>query len=188
MCFSRTKCLAELFAALMLAICLAAPCGAAWAGEPDVGLVPSTTMASGQAAVPTPPLADLLQYAVDQDGTPYRKGGISPEHGFDCSGFVRYVFEHVEGVALPHSARALSLLGEKIGKADLQPGDLVFFRIMRHTISHVGIYLGDNRFIHASSRRSGGVRISDLADSYWAKRFTLARRLAVTPAQQALGE
>jgi len=172
----------------MFSGCLAASCSVVLAGEQDVELLPSTTMASGQTAEPTLLLADLLQYAVDQDGTPYRKGGISPERGFDCSGFVRHVFAHVEGVALPHSARALSLLGEKVRKADLQPGDLVFFRIVRHTISHVGIYLGDNRFIHASSRRSGGVRISDLADSYWAKRYTLARRLAVPPAQQAAVE
>ena len=124
----------------------------------------------------------LLGYAVSQAGVAYRRGGTSPEAGFDCSGFVRYVFDHVEGLSLPHSAKAMSLIGNRIKLAELKPGDLVFFRIMRHGISHVGIYLGDNRFIHAASTSTGSVVISDLAESYWARRLTLARRI-VLPAE-----
>lgn len=159
-------------------------CATAQADEPPAAQ--DDAQAAEHPAWPAMPaaLADLLQYAVDQDGTPYRRGGATPESGFDCSGFVRHVFAHVEGVVLPHSAKALSMLGEQIKKTELQPGDLVFFRIVRHTVSHVGIYLGNNRFIHASSIRTGGVRISDLADAYWAKRFTAARRLGVAEEQQ----
>jgi len=132
-----------------------------------------------QAVMKTLPdaIQSLLRYALNQDGVSYQWGGTSPENGFDCSGFVRNVFDHAEGVLLPHSARALSLIGNRIKMAELQPGDLVFFRLIRHTVSHVGIYLGNNQFIHASSFRSGGVKISNLTDGYWAKHFTLARRL-----------
>lgn len=122
-------------------------------------------------------VGNLIDYAVSQTGAAYHWGGTSPEAGFDCSGFVRYVFDHVEGLDLPHSSRAMSLVGSRIRQANLKPGDLVFFRIFRHRISHVGIYLGNNRFIHAASTSTGEVQISDLADGYWARRFTMARRV-----------
>ena len=129
------------------------------------------------------PVQNLLQYALSYEGVSYRRGGISPESGFDCSGFVRHVFDHVEGVTLPHNANALSQIGNRIKTTDLLPGDLVFFRFMRNTISHVGIYLGNNQFIHASSTRSGSVMVSNLADGYWSKHFALVRRLE-TPVGQ----
>jgi cell wall-associated NlpC family hydrolase len=129
-------------------------------------------------------IQDILQYALSYEGISYRRGGASPESGFDCSGFVRHVFDHVEGVMLPHSASALSQIGNRIKMTELLPGDLVFFRIMRNTISHVGIYLGNNQFIHASSNRTGSVMVSNLNDSYWAKHFALVRRLDL-PAQQS---
>jgi len=143
-----------------------------------------TYAAEGEALLKGLPdsVRNLLGYAVSQAGVAYRRGGTSPEAGFDCSGFVRYVFDHVEGLSLPHSAKAMSLIGNRIKLAELKPGDLVFFRIMRHGISHVGIYLGDNRFIHAASTSTGSVVISDLAESYWARRLTLARRI-VLPAE-----
>lgn len=126
-------------------------------------------------------MQDVLQYALSHDGKRYRRGGTSPEGGFDCSGFVRHVFEHVGGIELPHSANALSKMGSAVSKAELLPGDLVFFhRTNHHTkkyISHVGIYLGDNKFIHASSRRTGRVMVSDLNDRYWVKHYVLARHL-----------
>jgi cell wall-associated NlpC family hydrolase len=128
-------------------------------------------------------LQNLLQYALSHEGAPYRRGGVNPESGFDCSGFVRHVFDHVEGVALPHSANAISQIGNRIKMTELLPGDLVFFRFMRNTISHVGIYLGNNQFIHASSTRTGSVMVSNLTDSYWAKHFALVRRLDVPVAQ-----
>jgi cell wall-associated NlpC family hydrolase len=141
----------------------------------------SNPIGTGQVLLKTLPdvIHNLLQYALNQNGASYRRGGTRPESGFDCSGFVRNVFDHVEGVLLPHSARAISLIGNRIRMTELQPGDLVFFRLMRHTVSHVGIYLGNNRFIHASSIRSG-VKISNLSDGYWAKHFTLARRIGVS--------
>ncbi len=122
---------------------------------------------------------NLLGYALSQAGASYRMGGTNPGTGFDCSGFVRYVFDHVEGLSLPHSSKAMSLIGSRIKLADLKPGDLVFFRIVRHRISHVGIYLGNNQFIHAASTRTGSVMISDLTEGYWAKHLSLARRVLV---------
>ncbi len=119
----------------------------------------------------------LLSYAKSFNGINYRFGGTSPETGFDCSGFVGYVYKQVAGMNLPRNALAISQVGQKIAPAELRPGDLVFFNTLRRTISHVGIYLGDNRFIHATSSRTGEVMISDLRDRYWTRTFTSARRL-----------
>jgi cell wall-associated NlpC family hydrolase len=122
---------------------------------------------------------NLLQFALQQVGVSYRRGGTSPETGFDCSGFVGYVFDRVEGITLPHSAMAISQIGKRINLTDLNPGDLVFFHLKRHhVISHVGIYLGNNQFVHDASNRTGGVRISNLT-GYWARHFKLARRLDI---------
>ena len=160
-------------------ICTLLCSGATQAAEYTNAVQPSVPMSMSQAALKTLPdaIQNLLQYALNQDGVSYHWGGTSPENGFDCSGFVRNVFDHVEGVLLPHSARALSMIGNRIKMTELQPGDLVFFRLIRRTVSHVGIYLGNNRFIHASSILTGGVKISSLTDGYWAKHFALARRL-----------
>ncbi len=158
----------------------------AQAAENTDALPSSDHIGAGQIILKTVPNAiqSLLQYALNQDGVSYHRGGTSPENGFDCSGFVRYVFDRVEGVTLPHSASALSQIGNRIKTTEMLPGDLVFFRFMRNTISHVGIYLGNDQFIHASSTRTGSVMVSNLTDSYWAKHFTLVRRLDV-PAKQA---
>jgi cell wall-associated NlpC family hydrolase len=137
---------------------------------------------SAQESLPEP-TQSLLQLALDQIGVSYRRGGISPETGFDCSGFVRYVFDQAVGLALPHSARAISQVGKHIPLTDLHPGDLVFFHFKRRTVSHVGIYLGNNQFIHDASNRTGGVRISSLT-GYWAKHFKLARRFDL-PVEQS---
>ena len=94
----------------------------------------------------------------------------------DCSGFVRYVFEQVTGVTLPHSAREQAKVGESVPMDDLKPGDLVFFNTRRHAFSHVGIYLGDNTFIHAPNRKST-VRVTSIDGRYWKARFNGARRL-----------
>lgn len=123
---------------------------------------------------------DLLLYALSLNGAHYKFGGDSASTGFDCSGFVSHVFHQTIGLALPHNARAISQEGEKISRAALQPGDLVFFNTLRRAFSHVGIYLGDNRFIHASSTLRGDVMISDLNTKYWAKRFDGGRRFAVS--------
>ncbi|MEO8459436.1 MAG: C40 family peptidase [Dokdonella sp.] len=106
----------------------------------------------------------------------YRRGGSSPKTGFDCSGFVRYVFQHSIGLMLPQSSAAQFHEGEKIDRHDMQTGDLVFFRIRGKRISHVGIYVDNGRFIHSPS--SGKfVRIDSLDDKYWARRFAGAKRV-----------
>ncbi len=119
---------------------------------------------------------ETVARALELIGIRYRRGGTSPETGFDCSGFVDHVFESL-GLILPRTAREISKSGETVKKSELQPGDLVFFNTMRRAFSHVGIYLGDNLFIHAPA--SGGqVRIEDLREKYWGKRFNGARRVS----------
>lgn len=110
-------------------------------------------------------------------GIHYRYGGNSPDTGFDCSGFVRHVVGDVLGLRLPRSARDISQVGAPVTKDELQPGDLVFFNTLRRTFSHVGIYLGDHRFVHAPAR-GGEVRVDDMRQRYWLSRFNGARRIA----------
>ena len=111
-------------------------------------------------------------------GVRYKLGGNSAETGFDCSGFTRYVFENSIGRVLPHRAdeQANDPRLAKVDQKDLKPGDLVFFDTMRRTFSHVGIYLGDGKFIH-SPRTGASVRVEDINISYWARHFTGARRV-----------
>ena len=117
-----------------------------------------------------------LDRALDFIGIRYKRGGSSPETGFDCSGFVSYIYKETLGLVLPHNAKAISQQGERVEKTELQPGDLVFFNTMRRTFSHVGIYLGDNLFVHAP-RTGARVRIEDMTDRYWSRRFNGARRV-----------
>ncbi|MCX7169416.1 MAG: C40 family peptidase [Proteobacteria bacterium] len=120
---------------------------------------------------------EAVTQALELVGIRYRRGGTSPETGFDCSGFVGHVFRQGLGLILPRTSREISKSGEVVKKNELQPGDLVFFRTMRHAFSHVGIYLGDNLFVHAPA--SGGeVRVEDMRAGYWGKRFNGARRIA----------
>ncbi|HEX5125184.1 MAG TPA: C40 family peptidase [Rhodocyclaceae bacterium] len=110
-------------------------------------------------------------------GIKYRYGGNGPESGgFDCSGLVRKVFADALGLNLPRTAAEMSKLGDKVGRSEMKPGDLVFFHTLRRTFSHVGIYLGDNRFLHAPSKGST-VRVDSMDNTYWSKRFSGARRL-----------
>ena len=137
---------------------------------------------------------DVAIYALGMVGVDYRFGGNTPEIGLDCSGLVRYVFQEVTGVTLPRTSKEMSSLGATVAAADLRPGDLVFFNTRRFQFSHVGIYLGDSRFIHAPSSGSE-VEIAKLSESYWQKHFNGARRLVgvlpslvpnvVSPAQAA---
>lgn len=120
-----------------------------------------------------------LAYALSLVGVNYKYGGKSPETGLDCSGFVSYVYQQAAGLVLPHNARAISMFGQKITISELQPGDLVFYNTMRHAYSHVGIYLGDNRFIH-SARTGSGVEVVDMKENYWVKRFNGARRVVTS--------
>lgn len=123
--------------------------------------------------------SDMVLSAMHFLGVPYRLGGNSEEEGFDCSGFTRHVFEHSIGLILPRRAdeQAQSDALLQIQREELKPGDLVFFNTMRRTFSHVGIYVGDGRFIHAP-RTGSKVRIEDMRQAYWAKRFDGARRAA----------
>lgn len=120
-------------------------------------------------------------------GVPYRRGGSDAETGFDCSGFVRAIYQQTAGLLLPRRASEQAAATEKIDKTELKPGDLVFFNTMRRAFSHVGIYVGNGKFIHAP-KPGGEVRVEDLGASYWAKRFDGARRVpdasAITPQQQ----
>ncbi len=124
----------------------------------------------------TPP-EDIPIYAVSLVGSPYRLGGTSPETGLDCSGFVGHVFRQTAGVVLPRDSRAISEVARPLAKAELLPGDLVFFNTLNRAFSHVGIYVGDDRFVHAASSRTGSVMVSNLNDRYWRERFDGARRV-----------
>ena len=137
--------------------------------------------AAGEAAAVVRQVRDaaseLVLSAMAFLGVPYRRGGNAAEEGFDCSGFTRHVFEMSVGLVLPRrvddqaSASGLS----RIAREELRPGDLVFFNTLRRTFSHVGIYIGDGKFVHAP--RSGSqVRVEDMRSAYWDRRFTGARR------------
>lgn len=119
---------------------------------------------------------NLVNEGMDYLGIRYRFGGNSPETGLDCSGLVQNVFRNALGLDLPRAARDMARLGEKVGMQDLKPGDLVFFNTMRRAFSHVGIYLGDGRFLHAP-HRGAEVRIEEMDKTYWLKRFNGGRRL-----------
>lgn len=119
---------------------------------------------------------DVILSALSLMGVKYSWGGKTPEGGLDCSGFVRFVFQQATNLTLPHGARALSQMGTHVSSNDLQPGDLVFFNTLKSSFSHVGIYIGDNRFIH-SPRTGREVVITDMTEKYWAKRFNGARRI-----------
>ena len=118
----------------------------------------------------------LINNAMQLIGVRYRWGGNTPQSGLDCSGFVRYVFNDTFGFLLPRKSSQMSKVGLQIRKDELQPGDLVFFNTMRHAFSHVGIYLGDNKFIHAPSRGKS-IRVDDMTKVYWEKRYNGARRV-----------
>lgn len=117
-----------------------------------------------------------MSYARSLIGTPYKYGGDSPSEGFDCSGFVDHVFHHELGIKLPRNTMEISHSGHAIRKDQLRAGDLVFFNTLRRKFSHVGIYLGDGRFIHAPSS-GGSVRMEDMREAYWKKRYDGARRI-----------
>ncbi|WP_273861213.1 C40 family peptidase [Pseudomonas sp. LA5] len=126
-----------------------------------------------------PNLADqILNRATQLVGTPYRRGG-STLAGFDCSGFVNYVFRERAGMTLPRSTREIiDLEVPVVSKNDLEPGDLLLFNSNgRGRVSHTGIYMGEGKFIHSSSRRSGGVRVDSLNDQYWKVSFLEGKRV-----------
>ncbi|HRP96311.1 MAG TPA: NlpC/P60 family protein [Rhodocyclaceae bacterium] len=125
---------------------------------------------------PANPAYRLIEQSKAYLGVRYRRGGTSRETGLDCSGLVQNVFRSALGLDLPRTASDMARLGLKVGRDELQPGDLVFFNTTRRANSHVGIYVGDGQFLHAPS--SGGVvRIETMNQRYWISRFNGARRL-----------
>jgi cell wall-associated NlpC family hydrolase len=129
----------------------------------------------GSAAAPTSPrAADVVIFALGLIDTGYRFGGRNPEAGIDCSGMVSYVFAEAAGVKLSGSAADIARRGRAIGTEELRPGDLVFFNTLNRPRSHVGIYIGDGRFVHSPSTR-GKVRIDSLGHAWFASRFEEAR-------------
>lgn len=133
---------------------------------------PGGTARSGVAAPASPFVESLLRTATDLLGTPYRNGGSTTD-GFDCSGFVQYVYAQ-QGVRLPRTVRMQAETGSRVRQPEA--GDLVFFKTEGRKASHVGIALGPDRFIHAPSSR-GVVRVEPFASTYWADRFVEARRI-----------
>lgn len=132
-----------------------------------------------------PNLAEsILDHGLTLVGTRYRYGGSSVQSGFDCSGFIGYLFKEELGLQLPRSSRdMINIDAPKVARDELEPGDLLFFSTAgRNRVSHAGIYMGDNQFIHSSSSRSGGVRVDSLEDRYWSRTFIEAKRaLALAP-------
>jgi cell wall-associated NlpC family hydrolase len=126
--------------------------------------------------------SELVMQAMGLLGVPYKRGGTSEEKGFDCSGFVRYMFEKSVGLVLPRRAEEQAKVTEEISRSELKPGDLVFFNTLKRTFSHVGIYVGDGKFIHAP-RPGKAVRVDDMREAYWQKRFNGARRVQVDKLQ-----
>lgn len=122
-------------------------------------------------------------------GVPYRRGGNTAETGFDCSGFVRAMYQQTIGLILPRKAEQQAAATQTIQRVDLQPGDLVFFNTLRRAFSHVGIYIGDGKFIH-SPKPGAQVRVESMGVAYWNHRFDGARRVQTAspemPALEAL--
>lgn len=119
---------------------------------------------------------DVAVYALSLSDTPYRYGGNTPESGFDCSGFVRHVYQHTLGLSLPRTSHEMSRVGEPQNASHLQPGDLVFYNTLHRAYSHVGIYIGEGKFVH-SPRAGSSVRVENMNESYWLARYNGARRL-----------
>lgn len=123
--------------------------------------------------------SELVVNAMGFLGVPYKRGGNTAETGFDCSGFVRAMYEQSIGLILPRRAEQQAAATQNIDRTDLQPGDLVFFNTMRRAFSHVGIYVGEGKFIH-SPKPGAEVRVDSMNMSYWQRRFDGARRVQST--------
>ncbi len=154
--------------AVVLLLLLLSTASASWANDDMPSAATASTQIDGSD--------ELVFHALAFLGVKYRYGGNNPDTGWDCSGYVFHVFKHAIGVVLPRDSFAMSERGEAITREELQPGDLVFFNTLKRDFSHVGIYLGDNRFIHAPS--SGKVvQISDMNVEYWSRHFNGGRRI-----------
>jgi cell wall-associated NlpC family hydrolase len=171
--------------ALAAMLMLAAASARAQAADPlsqwlhSRGEAPAATADAAPPVSPRSRLTEMAVAAMDFVGVPYRRGGNDAESGFDCSGFTRHLFQINLGLSLPrrsHEQAAAQGLAD-VPRTDLQPGDLVFFNTLKRAFSHVGIYVGDGRFIH-SPRPGAAVRLESMTSSYWQRRFDGARRVA----------
>jgi cell wall-associated NlpC family hydrolase len=131
--------------------------------------------------------SELVINAMGFLGVPYRRGGNSADTGVDCSGFVKAIYEQTVGLILPRRAEQQAAATQNIDKTELQPGDLVFFNTMKRAFSHVGIYVGDGKFIHAP-KPGAEVRVESMGVAYWARRFDGARRVQGTRSAENSGE
>ncbi len=147
------------------------------------GLLDRMVSASSQVEAKA---SELVVTAMAFLGVPYQRGGTTVETGFDCSGFVRAIYQQAAGLVLPRKAAQQAAATQRIEKSELQPGDLVFFNTLRRAFSHVGIYVGDGKFIH-SPKPGAEVRVENMDVNYWTRRFDGARRVPVqtTPQGQA---
>jgi hypothetical protein len=150
----------------------------------DLGSINAKTFGLTGFEVPAFEVQEMLDTALSYLGVPYRFGGASPRTGFDCSGLVNHVFRQAFGLSLPRTAREIARNGAAVARGELLPGDLVFFNTRGFLNSHVGIYLGDSKFVHAPNAR-GRVRIDDLDNTYYRTRFNGARRISATDADAA---
>lgn len=150
-----------------VALLLLAGCGSV--PERSAPAAPDTAIAQG-----SPVGVDVVLFALGLLDTGYRYGGKNPAAGLDCSGMVSHIYQNAAGLRLSGSAADIARGGKAIGRDALRPGDLVFFNTLNRPYSHVGIYIGDARFIHAPST-SGKVRIDLLTDRYYAQRYEAAR-------------
>ena len=145
------------------------------------GIVAPPSPSSGKPSLVAPGHGTTEGYALSGTalslrGAPYRNGGIDPVGGFDCSGFVKYVYEQ-NGVNMPREVREQFRVGKNVDKDQLEPGDLVFFSTVAPGASHVGIMIGGDQFVHAPSEK-GVVRVESLSQQYWATRFIGAKRVS----------
>jgi len=163
---------------LMLGVLLNTGAQAAPADELDTWLADKGLLSQIQQVRQNVSLkaSELVVHAIGFLGVPYQRGGNTVETGFDCSGFVKAIYEQTIGLVLPRRAEQQAAATQNIEKKDLAPGDLVFFNTMRRAFSHVGIYIGDGKFIH-SPKPGAEVRVESLAAAYWNRRFDGARRV-----------
>lgn len=163
-------------AALLALVCLLSACSSA---PTRTSTSRDTSGLRTRGAAFNDPSAGLEEISIEAMalvGTPYRYGGNTPDSGFDCSGLVRYVVQRAASVNLPRTAAEMGRRGTALERRDVASGDLVFFNTSGQPNSHVGIYVGQNRFVHAPST-GGTVRLEDMTKSYWANRYMGARRV-----------
>jgi cell wall-associated NlpC family hydrolase len=164
------------FARVLIAVLVATGMSFAQPVRADAETDKSAEQASPVFSLQSILMQGVVNRALQNIGVPYRFGGNNPKSGFDCSGLVNHVYREALGIALPRTSRQLASVGSPVAEADLRPGDLVFFNTRGAANSHVGIYLGDGRFIHAPRARTL-VRIDRLDDPGYVKIFEGARRL-----------